>query len=473
MQTIQHLYQYRMKTTARTSMILLVFCLLGLTSTRSFAQERQVPFDSTGNLMVVHPGDAEKLEIFTEYPGFSEIRLFQKVDSSFVLEITYDSLGIQTRNRVNLSAPDARSLREKIDAAIALKSPALSHNQDGRPNFLSFSTWAAIAFYGPAITYIAQPDETASAALIYTVGGLGGFFIPYLATENVSLTKGQAALAQVGMVNGVIHTMDLFMLLRGSDDFTDNDTRLLVTSGIVGGIAGTAVGLSVGASSKIEEGRALAISSLWTTGIGLVNGAFISAGALELRLNERVFFGSELVFSAASLYAAIEVSKLQNFTAADAQIMSIAPWLGLALGGATLTYIEPKDYQLAALGLTACYGFGAYAGWELVKGHSFQSKHGTYVGLGTLGGALVGAGLGLAINTNDFRATFMGAALGATAGYLTMVSSNAAEAKDKANRSALEFDMQPSFLPQRFYTQGPGTGVTTKVVPSLSAQIRF
>lgn len=86
------------------------------------AQERQVPFDSIGKVLMIIPTQESLLPLFREFTSFKEILLFQLPDSSFVMEVTSVENNALKRVRVAKSHSEIRNLRAAITDIIKEKS---------------------------------------------------------------------------------------------------------------------------------------------------------------------------------------------------------------------------------------------------------------------------------------------------------------------------------------------------------------
>ncbi|MBI5323865.1 MAG: hypothetical protein HZB41_01045, partial [Ignavibacteriae bacterium] len=54
-----------------------------------FSQETQVAIDNDNKFYVIDAELESKLQLFTEYPGFIDARLYQLSEGNYVLEISY------------------------------------------------------------------------------------------------------------------------------------------------------------------------------------------------------------------------------------------------------------------------------------------------------------------------------------------------------------------------------------------------
>ena len=445
--------------------------LIAVSSSQIIAQERQVPLDKEGKILVITWQDEQRLHVFSDVPRFSEVRLFQSPDARFVLEITVEQEGVQSRERRTLSDIEVESLRARVTRALEEKAPQMGLDQSGRPTFLTMSFINSIVFYGPALTVVLQPSDVASGAMSYLVGGLGGFFIPYVSTKNSPLSSGQASLARIGFVQGAVHMPALFTLFRGTENWSEVDTRACLFSSVVGGVGGTLAGLSIAGKNGFTEGRSEVIGSFWTDAILIGSGTAYVAGLYDLDLDARSSLALQLALSGAGMYAASELSTMQTFTAGDARVMAVPSYLGAGFAASLLPFMDlgPKETVGA---LVAGYSAGCLAGWYVVKDRDYPLSNATYTVLGTLGGALVGGAIGIAIDNPKYLALMMD--LGGIAGYAIMASSDEAATRARPSRSFLDdvkadIDLHPVGI-----LQAAGRTTSTSFVqPFMTASLRW
>lgn len=92
-------------------LVLIFFVVISCISTQ--AQERQIPFDSAGKILVITPQQTTLLPLFSEYNEFKEILLFKLDDTSFMLEVTSVKDGTLQRRRVTKTRIEIDSLQAK------------------------------------------------------------------------------------------------------------------------------------------------------------------------------------------------------------------------------------------------------------------------------------------------------------------------------------------------------------------------
>ncbi len=481
----------------RINCLLRIQLLLGFTliiilfPESSYAQEHQVPFDSAGKILVISPQHTTLTPLFSEYAGFKEILLFQQIDSSFFLEISTIKDGVLQRRRISKDQREIDSLRKNVTRIINEKSPELGLDQSGRAEFLTYTFLISLAYYGPMLVVATNPNEVSTGSLVYLVGGAGGFFLPYFITSKSNLSKGASALGINGSAMGIATGYLLYGAVNGWNDLStygrynsqtgryeegdDAKYRTMVGLSVLTGVAGTVAGVAIGNKYNISAGTADVISSSWAGGLGLAFGLDYLSGLLE---KEDTWQGTSaylLGASALSIYAGVKLAETQHFTRSDASIMIIPAYIGafVPLSVTAAISSEGVDGKILVGATMATYILGQYIGWHTVKGKDFSESSGIFTSLGTVGGGLIGVGLGIATaSKSDYRIVPLLGVLGATAGYSLMISSFMKEADSESkSHSSLRWDISPVGL--ALIASGGSSNSGTATVPIGSLQWKF
>jgi hypothetical protein len=159
-----------------------------------FSQERLIPIDSTNNIKVIDKKLEKSLNLFPEYSNFEEAKLFQKGDTSYILEIYYVDKGDLVKDRIDLTYDQLTELREKIREVILNKSLKLNINQEGRPLFVTGTTALSI-YYGAGLAENIKGSGYYLGDIIIPMTVGAGFFTPFFLTMNKEVTKGMSYLA--------------------------------------------------------------------------------------------------------------------------------------------------------------------------------------------------------------------------------------------------------------------------------------
>ncbi len=94
----------------RVYLVFIIFILLFII-TSAYAQEIQVPMDEKGKIQHIDRKLGKKLDLFTNYNGFSEARLYKSSEEQFVLEVLYKPGENVMRDRVPMSLEEVKAFR--------------------------------------------------------------------------------------------------------------------------------------------------------------------------------------------------------------------------------------------------------------------------------------------------------------------------------------------------------------------------
>lgn len=466
-------------------LVLIFFVVISCISTQ--AQERQIPFDSAGKILVITPQQTTLLPLFSEYNEFKEILLFKLDDTSFMLEVTSVKDGTLQRRRVTKTRIEIDSLQARINQIINERSPELGLDQSGRAELLTYTFITSLGYYGPMLVLATEPQSVSSGSLIYLMGGAGGFFIPYFITSKSNVTKGASMLGISGSVIGISSGYFIYGAIGGWNNLStsgsfnpqtnqyeegdDSKYRTMIGLSVATGVLGTIAGVAIANKYNISDGDAGVISSSWAGGLGLAFGAEYISGLLEKDDSKRGTASLLLGASALSIYAGTQLAQTQHFTRSDASIMVTPAYIAAFIPISLAAVIQPDNFdgKLLVGATMASYILGEYVGWNVVKNKDFSDNSGIFTALGTAGGGLIGIGLGLAID-REYRSVPLIGVVGATTGYALMVSAFSDDAAQEAkSHSALQWDISPIGL--AMIASGKNTG--TMSVPIGSVQWKF
>ena len=423
------------------------------------AADLQVPLDRAGRVQRIDASLARRIRMFTDRPDFSEARLFQLADSSFVLEISTLTGTSLARERIPLTAAGVDSLRSLVTTGLAEHRTTPTIDSSGRPLFMGSTTLMCFGFYGWAIPYLFE--ENASSEVIagtYLVTASAGTFVPLWITRNRSVSMGTALMSWYGMTRGTLHGALLpFALSEDPGDKTP------VASAFALSIAEGIAGFEWAARTNMSEGSASTIIS------GADFGALYGLGFSHLfHADGSGAYAGTLIGSGVGLAAGAVYAPRRTHTYGDAGVMRSAGWLGGYMGVALVQAVQPGDWDRASTtgaltGATA----GLVLGDRLVRQTDFTFGQGVVVDLCTLGGALLGLGLGTFASGNEGiqEQIYWGAsALGAAGGYAIGYSIGARSARQTAaDRSSWRLEILP-LPPTR---RGGPPGATVMVSAAL------
>jgi hypothetical protein len=418
----------------------LVLCLFAA-SVR--AQETLVPLDSAGRVERLDRSLEDKLNLFPEFPRFVEAALFKLPDSSYVLEIMYDDSAGRLRTRRALTPDEAADLRWRVMQAIAERAPATGLDQSGRKRFIAGNLVLGLGYHGWAIPDAVQAKGSAAGGL-YMVTAAAFYFIPLLATEHTSVSRGAASLGLYGGSRGIGHGI-MLGLVAGAE----HNGPALVGAGVLASIAEEVAAVNIARHTNLSDGDAVAIGVLGDFGAGIgvcmadVTGAFDSDHAAAAG-------GWVLAGSAAGLVTGAMLTRNIDYTRGDAYVVRAAGALGTLVTVTLATYGDPKDGRVYSSTAMAGAVGGLALGHVLIRDHDFSSDHGALVTLGEVSGGLLGLGLvtwGAGNREADASAYWTGAMLGAAGGftftYLWLAPNAALEPK---HATEMKMDIGPRLV---------------------------
>jgi hypothetical protein len=404
-------------------------------------QERQIAFNIEETLFVITAELEEQLNLFPEYPGLVEARLFQKVtqpqaarsaqvqDSSFVLEISQSLFGRSERTRLTLAAAQVQDLRARVSAALATmptQDPELSLS-DWQKTFTALNTGLIGLGYGlfadASNVSVSRPASSIGAATLLTPLAFAGGTI--WATSQPWFSLASLPMLNNGVIMGFLHGASLSLMVAEPRNGV-LATQTAVLSGIVGSVAESAFGMIAAKNAGLNFGETTLLTSCGASGFGVgvlgsaLAGAFgssfdgvrlglgaslaASAGGYvlgnALRYGQHIANGDGLVMTAPVQVAtllpfSVLLTNARNSTSED---LRTTGWLTLAthVGGYALgsALITNKDFSLEqGRAINQLMGLGALPGLALLVA-SQNSEIGNAAPLIAVLGSAIGFGIG-------------------------------------------------------------------------------
>jgi hypothetical protein len=445
---------------------------LSMTAGKGGAQEIQVPVDEAGMLTSIDAELEQELELFPEYPGFRDARLFRGPEGEFVLEISYEHEGGLAKVRVPLSAQEVGELREKVTARIEERAPRALLDRTGRPKLLITTTLLSLGYYGWALPVVLDVSDGQLAVALYLMTSGAGFFIPRAATETIPVTDAAATLALYGGTRGIVHGVCLDYLFRGED----GGGRDAIAFGMVASVMEGVAGFCVANRLEMSAGTAEVMSVVGDAGLGLGLGAAHVAGFFDGDEDHlRQIAASALLGSCAGVGAGKMLAGMEPYTRDDAYVLRAAGLLGAYVPLALVEIAAPDNSKASTAAAMAGTVIGHGVGHYLVRGKDFGDGQGTLVTLGELAGGLFGLGIAhLAASENDDNdALYLtGSSLGAAIGFWTTYRSFAPAAHAREERLSWTIDLAPEGLVALAGAGAAGADRGSSV-PLLGWSVRF
>jgi hypothetical protein len=366
-------------------------------SLRAQIVERPVPFDNSGQVMVMTPYIADRAALRAPWwpvsGEFTEARLYTVNDSSYVLTVGRRGGVVE---RYTLSATDRDAIRAIVSR---LPREVIASRNDARNAFIRGQTLLGISVYGPTFAG-AIGDNTGGYTAAYLVVAGGSFFAASEISRRMFISKAQADLSINMGFNGSLTGWAITYLADAPDKGQS-------AGAFIGGITGTAIGLR--AARNMTEADAVA------TGFGSDIGALIAFGTMEtLRGNRECTFDpntltetctrrrlsnrSEVAVVLASGLLGYPIGLLYprnsryNVTAGDVEVLPTTAMLGAGAGISLLN--RHASYSHFAAAATIGGVIGMMAGDRfLVQRYDHDRDDADRLSLGTAAGALMGAGI--------------------------------------------------------------------------------
>jgi hypothetical protein len=374
--------------------------------------EKAVPFDSSGRVYSIDRQLRARLGLFPDAGDITIARVWH-LPTGYVLEFTRPD---SSRERVTLSDAEfgqlLRDVRSKLPTELGL-------DQSGRGMFLLSQIPLAGAWYTTATVLLLDLHDGRAIGAVGTLTAATAYFLPMILTRHTSMTQAQAAMSidygYYGVFNG--YALASLFGLRNvfNNDYRDERT-MQASSGLmlVTSISGQLLGSHLG--RRLELGQARFASVI--TDCGLLDG--LDLGVCLQSIDDNSAEGGHLLNSAFTVAGTVGGAYLgqrwgseRNWTEGQATCIGTAAFFGPAVLNGAFWTIAPGRWSnsivplMTGLALAGNVG-GIYVANRLV-GETPITNSGSLVTMGTtIGGGLLGAGLGWAIwgnfsHSGDYR----------------------------------------------------------------------
>jgi len=432
-------------------------------------QERQIAFTIEETLFVITAELEEQLNLFPEYPGLVEARLFQKVtqpqaarsaqvqDSLFVLEILQSLFGRSERTRIPLTAAQMQDLRARVSAALATmptQDPELSLS-DWEKTFTALNTGFIGLAYGlfadASNTPVSRPVSSIGAATLLTPLAFAGGTI--WATSQPWFSLASLPMLNNGVLMGFLHGASIAVMLAQPQNGA-SAMYTTVLSGIGGSVAESAFGMIAAKNAGLNFGETTLLTACGASGFGVGVLSSALAGAFSGSFDYiRLGFGASLAASAGGYLLGNSLRYGQHIANGDglvmtapAQIAALLPFSVLLTNARNST---SEDLRTAGW-LTLATHVGGYAlGSALISNKDFSLGQGRAInqlmGLGALPGlALLVASQNSEITNAAPLIAVLGSAVGFGIGYSQQAVQAQRQAAERNQRSGA-----PKLFPSR------------------------
>ena len=458
---------------------------LCLTSCLFAQSKKRVAFDSGEKLYVIDKATEEQLMLFPDINDFVKANIFLVNDTLYQIEILVEGKPMIV-NKLNENAYYQQQAKvdkymagpkntirksddtEKVAAKKEKDDNSISQKDSERLKLISSIRGFSFAAYAWMLPIGFGAQSLSAYAGGYLMVSGSAILFPYIFTVNNDVPAGASSLYTGGAALGLAHGF----LLHASIAKEIDKTVFLTMTGM--SIAEGFTMYAIAKKAKITVGQAeLMITN--SAYAGLAGASLLGYAELfdKNKDNSRLAYIGTLATSLSGYYLGYGISKLSNYTNGDARVFGTVVPLAMYSTASVFFAQKNPDYKTMS-GLEALTYLGAvYVGHQLVKNEDFSTAQGSYVGLGTIGGGLFMAGLGLMINDNnhgDFSSTPILAAVGAIGGFATVYAiekNRNKRVKFSSNRNKTSFDIGLTSIPTQNFKNNkldmtPGARFTLK-----------
>lgn len=411
----------------KTGIIIVIFSFFVIQS-NLFSQEYQIPMDLNNTVLEIDSTLDLKLQLFNDIQGFAIAQLYQINDTTFYLEVSYKVDGRILRQKTNMNPKELLAFRTEVTDKLIVENPELKLNHEGRAELLTASTILSLLAYAPLALEVVQPDDGKVTTGIYLLIGAGGFFIPYYATKNATVTQSSATMFEYGSLLGMAQSALIFSTIS-------SDNRMLCGVTLLGGLGEGIGGYLWAKNYNIEAGRADVVGSMGIFGAGYGLGISNLAGGNDEDVLKLMAAGGSI----AGMFAGNYIAKQQFCSRGDATIFTVAGTLGTYISMMSTLICEADNVETYSLtGILGCTA-GLAIGANLIKDHNFSYSQGIYIGLGTYAGGLLGMGVGL---LSDDPKVVMGCGMAGSLLGFTLVYESFKDEASVEEEKASNFDIK-------------------------------
>lgn len=420
--------------------LILLFLIFNLSFL--YSQEINIPADTSGKIFVITQELSNKLGIFKEYENFQDARLFKIDDSNYFLEINYKSEDLLLRKRINYSKSQLDSFRLDFSNRLALMDSIKPLDQSGRLPLIISSTILGLGFWGWALPTMLEVDNGAVFTGLYLLTAGTSFALPYYLTMNTNIPKAVGTYTSFGGFAGIFHGLFLFDLVNGG--ISNAPSSSIIGTMLFSSLSEMTVNNIISRKNNFTDGKSSTMisASVFGTFLGLALTDYLALYDTP-RLWSGVTFGTSILGYLAGDF----LSNRQSYSEGDATVLTASGLLGAALPISIVALTNPSDTKpySAAGAIGACLGL--WLGDFLTSNVDFESSHGDYIMLGTFGGGLIGAGIGLIVTSSgkSRNSIPLFATIGGMAGFSTLYFSFKGKSP-KPSMSNIDFKFNPFAL---------------------------
>jgi hypothetical protein len=266
-------------------------------------------------------------------------------------------------------------------------------------------------YYGAAANFIFNMDGPGAVGLPFVTAGVSTL-IPMLTLEKKQVTTNSLLLAGHGKLAGAFHGFALGTMITG-DNSSLSSQKLRISMATISSIAMGRLGFKLGERKSLSQGQV----ALYRHYGLLMPLEGLALGAAFESDNPRVYSGLAMAFGAGGYLMANQIGKMHDFSRGDVigmQTFSVLnAWLGLGIA----TDVGMEHGAVALIPASLALG-GTLMGQRLYRDVHLSAQQGRYILYGASGGALIGFGLALMVQADEFTPVYVVSYLTGLTSYL-------------------------------------------------------
>ena len=354
--------------------------------------EQPMSFDSKGELYRLTAEANARAAAFPEFSGFDHLELWGTPAGPLVEVYRTD----KSREQVSITDDRIALVRQQVDAYLTRRRPS-NLDQQGRGSFLLQQIPLALGWYGPATTALIIPsaDFRWQAALSLVVSS-ACYFAPLSAMRNMRMTNAQAHLSVANGYRGVLAGYLIGHMFHRRA-YRAYSAIMMVTS-----IGGQYAGYRL--ADKLSLGQATFVTAY--TDLGLLDGALLGLSVREWSHVENHYNISMSFWTLAGMATGSVVGnwRAPEWDCTEGQVIALRT--GTIVGAAVPVVLYTALAKHGAVATACMLGLaGSTVGTWWTEGSIHDTRltsgNGLIVTGMTIGGALLGSGIGVVANTAE------------------------------------------------------------------------
>lgn len=404
---------------------------------------------------VIDTNLGSKLSFFKSYQGFQQAVL-EQADNGYHFTVYFKKDNVFQIERLPVTEQELREICSEIDRKQEVHGEDPS--QEARRKFLMSTTTYSLGFYGWAVPNMFEHPSTKAYIASYLLIGAGGFFVPFLATNNRDITDGMSRAYTMGTLLGISHGVGFYELFTNKSFYSDVD----VTDPATGEVIGTTsisnlkpMLISTVLTSLVEGWGLFALAKYkdytWgqmsSIGSGGLHGSFygnLLSGIIFEEPKPVVLGASSLLLSAGGMFTGNYLYHKRNVTHGDVTVINSYSTLVMGYGLSAVESFQPDNFRPYAtsvlVGSVAGIGLGLYRTHD----YHYTRFQSNMMVLGEVTGGLVGLGVVVLAESEKFSSHLWAVTIGATAGLVsTDFIVRSMQPSSKASASNLNIQFNP------------------------------